>query len=76
MSGQTELAQLAVAIEIESFLSGKNDGEALFDALYGAVTDEPVPERLLAVLRRGCASALAAMTAPTIDAPALDAAAS
>ena len=37
--------------EIERFLDGKSDGSVLFHALYGGVADEPIPERLLAVLR-------------------------
>ncbi len=41
----------ATALEIERFLTGESDGSVLFHALYGAVADEPIPERLLAVLR-------------------------
>lgn len=37
--------------EIRDFLAGKNDGEDLLHAIYDDVLDEPVPERLLAVLR-------------------------
>ena len=37
--------------DIRDFLSGKNDGEDLLHALYDHVLDEPVPERLRAVLR-------------------------
>ncbi|MGO8915837.1 MAG: hypothetical protein ACLQJR_08015 [Stellaceae bacterium] len=73
MGGRKEVAELAVAIEIEGFLSGKSDGTALFQALYGAVAEEPVPERLLTVLRATCASAFDAADAAV---PALDAAAS
>jgi hypothetical protein len=67
MNGRKELAQLTVATEIESFLSGDSDGAALFQALYGAVAREPVPERLLAVLRR-CGPKVAAATVPALDA--------
>jgi hypothetical protein len=41
----------STAMEIERFLDGETDGGVLFQALYGPVADEPVPERLLAVLR-------------------------
>jgi Anti-sigma factor NepR len=38
--------------EIRDFLTGKTDGEDLLHALYDHVLDEPVPERLTALLRR------------------------
>ena len=38
--------------EIRDFLNGKTDGEDLLHALYDHVLDEPVPERLTALLRR------------------------
>ena len=38
--------------EIRDFLTGKTDGEDLLHALYDHVLDEPVPERLRALLRR------------------------
>ena len=38
--------------DIRDFLAGKNDGEDLLRALYDHVLDEPVPERLTALLRR------------------------
>lgn len=41
----------STAMEIERFLDGETDGGVLFHALYGSVADEPIPERLLAVLR-------------------------
>ena len=37
---------------IRRFLDGTSDGHALFEALYGAALDEPVPEHLLAIVRR------------------------
>ena len=37
--------------EIREFLAGKTDGEDLLHAIYDDVLDEPIPERLLAVLR-------------------------
>lgn len=73
MSGHKGLVDLTVAVEIEGFLSGKSDGAALFQALYGAAVQEPVPERLLAVLRAHCAPARVAEAAPVK--PVLDAAA-
>ena len=45
------LHNLHVSVEIERFLSGKSDGGALFRALYGDIGAEPVPDRLLAVVR-------------------------
>lgn len=41
----------STAREIERFLDGESDGSVLFHALYDAIADEPIPERLLAVLR-------------------------
>ena len=38
--------------DIRDFLAGKNDGEDMLHALYDHVLDEPVPERLKALLRR------------------------
>jgi hypothetical protein len=66
MNPEHQLANLIVAIEIDDFLSGKTDGEALFQRLYGAAAQEPIPERLLAILRSHCdpaeiADTLAAM---------------
>jgi hypothetical protein len=36
---------------IRRFLDGTSDGHALFEALYGATLDEPIPEHLLALVR-------------------------
>lgn len=44
-------AGASTATEIERFLDGDSDGSVLLHALYGSVVDEPIPERLLAVLR-------------------------
>lgn len=41
----------STSVEIERFLDGETDGSVLLHALYGSVADEPIPERLLAVLR-------------------------
>ena len=38
--------------EIRDFLSGKTDGEDLLHRMYDHVLDEPVPERLTALLKR------------------------
>jgi len=38
--------------EIRDFLNGKTDGEDLLHRLYDHVLDEPVPERLTALLKR------------------------
>jgi hypothetical protein len=37
---------------LRAFLAGDTDGEDLLHALYSPVLDEPVPERLRALLRR------------------------
>lgn len=41
----------SVDAEIRDFIDDKNDGESLLHALYDHVLDEPIPERLLAVLK-------------------------
>ncbi len=38
--------------DIRDFLAGKNDGGQLLQKLYDHVLDEPIPERLTAILRR------------------------
>ena len=38
--------------DIRDFLIGRTDGEDVLHALYDHILDEPVPERLLALLRR------------------------
>jgi len=40
-----------VDFAIRRFLDGKDDGHALFEALYGAALDEPIPEHLLSLVR-------------------------
>jgi hypothetical protein len=37
---------------IRDYLDGKTDGCDLFQALYGAVIDEPIPAAMLALVRR------------------------
>lgn len=43
--------QPSVDTEIRDFLAGTSDGEKLLHALYDHVLEEPIPERLLAVLK-------------------------
>jgi hypothetical protein len=57
MDGASDLEKLLVAIEIEQFVNGDSNGALLLQALYGATADEPIPERLMSVLRRHCCSA-------------------
>jgi hypothetical protein len=37
--------------QIRSFLDGENDGHELLVGLHGDVIDEPIPARLIALLR-------------------------
>lgn len=69
MSSKKELANLTVAVEIERFLSGASDGGALLQALYGAPAEEPVPERLLAVVRECCEPAIEPEVLPLAPPP-------
>ncbi|MBV9522997.1 MAG: hypothetical protein JO010_09400 [Alphaproteobacteria bacterium] len=46
-------AALPTGVQIERFLDGTSHGTALLEALYGSVADEPIPGRLLAVVRNG-----------------------
>jgi anti-sigma factor NepR-like protein len=39
--------------QVRDFLDGKTHGEELFHALYDHVLDEPIPERMRALLRTG-----------------------
>ena len=48
---QSRIAVSPVDRGIRDFLAGKNNGEDLLHALYDHVLEEPVPERLSAVLR-------------------------
>ena len=43
----------AVDLAIRRFLDGTTDGQALFEALYGATLDEPIPAHLLETVRKG-----------------------
>jgi hypothetical protein len=49
---EPRVARSSTDREIRDFLSGKTDGEDLLHALYDHLLDEPVPERLRALLRR------------------------
>jgi hypothetical protein len=49
---EPRLVSLPVDRDIRDFLAGKTDGDDLLHALYDHVLDEPVPERLRALLRR------------------------
>ena len=42
----------AIDHRIRAFLNGESHGEDVLGALYGRVADEPIPERLRALLRR------------------------
>ena len=46
------IAVSSVDRDIRDFLAGKTHGEGLLHKLYDHVLDEPVPERLRALLRR------------------------
>jgi hypothetical protein len=47
-------AETSVAEQIEDFLSGRSNGEALFQALYGEVDEnEEIPASMLALVRGG-----------------------
>ncbi len=37
---------------IRAFLDGDSHGEDVLDALYGAIADEPIPQRLTNILKR------------------------
>ena len=49
---ETRPPQSPVEKRVRAFLDGKTHGEDLLHALYDHVLEEPIPERLLAVLRR------------------------
>ena len=44
---------LPVQRQVERFLAGRTDGRVLFERLYGGL-DEPVPARLLDIVRGVC----------------------
>ena len=46
-----DVSEDLVEQEILDFLSGESDGAELFQALYGAALDEPIPPAMLALVR-------------------------
>jgi len=52
LAAEPRIARSSIDGEIRDFLAGKSEGEDLLHALYDHVLDEPVPERLRAVLKR------------------------
>lgn len=48
---QPTASRQSVDGEIRAFVAGKTDGEDLLHAIFDHVLDEPIPDRLLAVLR-------------------------
>ncbi len=48
---EPKIAPSSVDRDIRDFLAGQTDGEDLLHALYDHVLDEPVPQRLRAILR-------------------------
>ena len=48
---ETRIAVSSIDRDIRDFLAGNSDGEELLHVLYDHVLDEPVPERLSALLR-------------------------
>ena len=49
---ETNIRFCSTDSRIRTFLDGESDGEDLLHAIYDHVLDEPVPERLRAILRR------------------------
>ena len=49
---ETNIRLCSTDSRIRAFLDGETDGEDLLHAIYDHVLDEPVPERLRAVLKR------------------------
>ena len=52
LAAEPRIPMSSIDRDIRDFLAGKNDGEDLFHALYDHVLDEPVPQRLRALLKR------------------------
>lgn len=66
----TNLMALTLAVELERFLNGESDGGPLFHALYGEIVDEPIPDRLLAIVRAECLDVTAPARATVLCAAA------
>ena len=49
--GETTSSVPSVDNQIRAFLAGDSDGEDLLHAIYDHVLDEPVPQRLRALLK-------------------------
>jgi len=49
---QTAIRFSSTDSQIRAFLDGETDGEELLHAIYDHVLDEPMPERLRAILKR------------------------
>ena len=47
---EAQLARQSIDGQIRDFIAGRSNGESLLHALYDHVLDEPVPERLRALL--------------------------
>ena len=52
LAAEPRIAMSWIDRDIRDFLGGRNEGEDLLHALYDDVLDEPVPERLSALLKR------------------------
>ena len=50
-AASTEAADGHIDAAIRRYLDGENDGQALFQALYDDVLDEPIPASMLALVR-------------------------
>lgn len=50
-AGSPNMARGSVDRSIRAFLAGETHGEDLLKRLYGDVVNEPIPERLRALLR-------------------------
>lgn len=48
----TDIRICSIDSRIRAFLDGDSDGEDVLHAIYDHVLDEPVPERLRAILKR------------------------
>jgi hypothetical protein len=49
---ESDIAVRSVDDRIRAFLSGETNGEDVLGEIYDRVLDEPIPDRLRAILRR------------------------
>ena len=49
---EPEFQLLSVEDRVRAFLDGETNGEDLLHSLYGHVADEPIPERMRALLHK------------------------